>query len=515
MAPADGAWGQVDRREGDGLSRIALEDIAALPPLQAARVLGLLYYELHFAEGKGWLGYADVFSRLGIERTSNPSMQIKRIRERLETLLPAGSLVWEKHGRSGRIALAGPHRIVLTQHGQPVTEAGLAAFLRLERPRRGVHRPRLVEGDLVACLRSVVQADLSVSSGSLEASSQAVRDLHAMATGRRHGPLRLWASLQELRLLRLGEEWGALKRAVQRVRLRVKREAELDAEHKETLQAAADISAGWLEYHSVRTGQPGSYASLLQRLEPMGSMRLSANSLWMQCDRYNLMALALRRMAVGDEAAPPAQRREWATRSLDFNQEAMQLASLGGNQLLLANYMSNRALLLAELAGATLIDGACNGSPTVWADAVRWLGLGEDLTRGLNAGLETLWSGPFLLTIARYARGHATWRELHRALREYSAWYAGCSAHDVIEAALAFALPAMDNMITVATGTRFDYQLTTFCGCLAESALADRRALSTYPQLAPLRAWAMVRCPRAADAQREVDAFLARFSTAH
>ena len=68
-----------------------------------------------------------------------------------------------------------------------------------------------------------------------------------MAVGRRHHALRLWATLQELRLLRLGEEWNALKRAVQRLELRAQRDADLPTAHKETLMAAAEVSRGWLE----------------------------------------------------------------------------------------------------------------------------------------------------------------------------------------------------------------------------------------------------------------------------
>ena len=83
------------------MEQLALDDIAALPPVQAARVLGLLYYEQHFGDGKGAFAYAEVFSRLGIARTSNPSMQIKRIRERLDALLPDGAIGWEKDGAAG------------------------------------------------------------------------------------------------------------------------------------------------------------------------------------------------------------------------------------------------------------------------------------------------------------------------------------------------------------------------------------------------------------------------------
>ena len=244
----------------------------------------------------------------------------------------------------------------------------------------------------------------------------------------------------------------------------------------------------------------------------MASLRLAANNLWVQCERYNLMALALRRMAVGDDdTANSAKRQDWGARSLEFNQEAIQLASLGGSQLSLANYMSNRALLLADLASAGVVDGG-RDRPGVWVDAIRWLGLGEDLARGLERGRRNVVGRAVPAgDCARCTGARGLGRPSTRAGRGVGLVCAQwCARRDFSGHRLRAACRRQHDVAGVGWALRIPAdRVLRHAG---RAATAERRDLSAYPGLALLRAWAAKTTGLAADRQRAVDAFLACFS---
>jgi hypothetical protein len=302
---------------------------------------------------------------------------------------------------------------------------------------------------------------------------------------------------------------------VRRVRLRCERDRSLSVATSQVLLAACELSDCWIEYDRARKGLGGRYLVIASRLEALAAQSKSALNLWVQGERFNLLSLVYRRAAVDlpASAASAGNRHDWAERSLALNHDAIELASLGGNQQSLATYMSNRSLLLADLAGAGLT--WCKGqSPETWEDAVRWLMVSEDFARGLNGGGDSLWSGPYWLTIVRLARPVCKPSALLKVAQRDSAWFRATGATDVVEAAMALAEPALGQMLAQIThhkadvAKRFDRQITVMCRELGDLADRDSLHLSNYPAIKPLHRWA--RRQTGVGSAHELKLFLAR-----
>jgi hypothetical protein len=460
----------------DALKSIDLLGLPEHPPA-LGKLLALLFYEAKHGGNTQGLAYGEIFERIATKRWSNPSVQMERMCARLEPLLPAHALVRSRQGRQGFLGLALPLRFELKLGAKVADELAMAQFLGFERPPALARTGTMPEGEFVLSMADVIAADLCIAVGAFDRGGEALRALHRRAIGRGHGALRLWATLHELRLLRLAEDWVALQSAALRLRRRARgRNATHAKTDTDTMLAAAEVSLGWFDYHRVRSEGAGSYQSVVTRLEPLSTLKTSAHNLWVQCERYNLLSLALRRMAVGETSEAEDRRAAWASRSLVYNQEAMQLASLGGNQLSLAAYMANRSLILADLASVGFAGhGADSNDKSAWVHSAQWLASSEELTRRLHGGAETMWSGPYMLTIARLARPTLAWSALHQAMATLSPWYAGLGAKNEIDAAMAMAKPAMDQMIDQALRTRahgagFERQLAVMCRELVDAA---------------------------------------------
>jgi hypothetical protein len=491
-------------------------DLLGLPehPPALGKLLALLYHEAKHVGNTQGLAFGEIFQRLAKKRWSNPSVQVERMCARLEPLLPAQALVRSRQGRLGYLALAQPLRFELRLGAKLADELALAQFLGLERPSAAARAGSMPEGEFVLGMADVIAADLCIAVGAFDRGSEALRALHRRAIGRGNAGLRLWATLHELRLLRLAEDWSALQATARRLRQRAqRRDSKLSQADADTLLAASEVSLGWVDYHRVRSEGVGSYQAVVTRLEPLATLKTSAHNFWVQCERYNLLALAFRRMAVGDTQEPIDRRTGWANRSLLCNQEAMQLASLGGNQLSLAAYMANRSLILADLAGVGLAGHSADlNDKSVWVHAAQWLASSEELTRRLHGGAETMWSGPYMLTIARISRPWVPWRTLHQAMAALSPWYAGLGAKNEIDAAMAMAKPAMDQMIDQALrsrsqGARFERQLAVMCRELVDAAQDVGIDLKHQMKGQRLLDWAHTAKPK----EQQTSAVLSRF----
>ncbi len=474
---------------------IELEDLLHKGPAATAPILGLLYYEAKFGlRGEG-VSHAALFKRLTLAPSTNHSQVLARVRARLKAILPVDAIEGRKIGRESYLALRQPLGFRLTLAGQPVGERALASFLGIETSSDGALRAPIPEAELCGAMRSIVGAELNMTVGHFTAATEGLNDLRRVPGSRASPRMALWSAMHEMRLLRLSEEWVKLGNAARRARRRAEEICDLPKSHGDALLAAAILSEGWVLYDRARSGVAGArFEAVLRVLETMQSRKLSANNLWVYCERYNLLALVLRRMAVAKPipAADIENRREWARQSLAYNHDAIELASVGGNLHSLSTYASNRAMLVAVLAGAGLVGEQEGASP--WHAAIEWLSLSDQLCRWIGGGSDITWSGPYLLTIVRKAEGHVAWPELRQTLNKHCRWYQQQDLTDLIGSAIAFAQPAAAKMLdalTAGTGVaRFQRQLLVFCKELAHAAQRDGISLADYEALHPLRAWA-------------------------
>ncbi len=496
---------------------VSLDGLETQSPRLAAKVLARLDYEAVFRGHEDGLLYAQIHRLLKLGKTSNPSVFFSRVRVVLSRALPADALVVIAQGRCRGLMLRQPISFQLTRQGQPIDELSLARELALDGESDGAPRKvrRSDDQALFQGINAALRADRRLSAGFYDEAGEAIAQLHRSSLNRTSSRMTLWASLHEMRLLRQSEQWAALATLVRRVRLRGERDTALPPSTVTVLLAACELSECWIEYDRARKLPHGQFLPIASRLEALAAQSKSALNLWVQCDRFNLLSLVYRRAAVDLTHVPWGQRNAWSERSLGHNHDAIELASLGGNQQSLASYMSNRSLLLAELAGAGLT--WCKGQRAeTWEDAVRWLVVSEDLARGLNGGADSVWSGPYWLTIVRLARPVIRPMALLKVAQQHSPWFRSKGASDAAQAALVFAEPALSQMIdqigqdAFAHPDRFDRQLTVLCRELGDLAQCDGLNLSRYPGLKGLHRWARQPKPHPGDFGG-VEGFLGRF----
>ncbi len=506
---------------------VDLQSLSKGVPVHAAHVLGLLYLEARFTPDP-WVRHADIYRQLSaMPASGNHSQVLGRARDALAAALGADFIERRKQGRESLIALRRPLTLKLTLGGHEVTPRTLAEFLGIETRTDGALRAMVPEADLRGAIRSTVDAERDMVMGDVAKAAAGIHALRKTPTGRHSPRVNLWAELHQMRLLRISEQWPALERMARRVgrraenALRAKSPRNLPKRHAEALAAASILSRAWILYHRARSGVPGArYEAALELLEPIASRAFFASNLWCHCERYNLLALILRRMATGEPSddANRALRVERAAQSLAYNHHAIELAGLGGNQHSLATYCSNRALLLADLAGAGLIGQGASRAESPWHSAAQWLALGEDLSRWLGGGADVTWSGPYLLMIVRHAEAHATWPELRLVLADFCRSYPYRPDEDLVANAIAFSQPAMDKMLTELEAglgvDRFRRQLLALCRELAHAARRDGVCLAAYEPLHRLRAWVGKQTRLGAAEQNDRAAFLASFEGA-
>lgn len=504
--------------------RFALDNPKAWPSAEVCRLFAALVFEQLFGDHQP-LTYAALAKHASLPATANRPQQVARLLKALQASKPALVVHVTKQGRAAGVRLALPPASLVTLHGRAVTAAMLAHWLGHEQlvyapppvaapPHASDGHPAL-ERELVNGLGHMVRAELSLLTGQFDASDAALRHMAANPVKRTSRRARLWLYLHEMRLLRGAEQWARLKVVVGQARRFVQVDDGLPQSHRHTLLAAADLSEGWIQYRQAKVHDFAAYKAIVDKLLPKQSRQQSANNLWVYCERYNLMSLALRRMVessrdggrgvgmasanaaahntVDQQARYAALRLEWSATSLLFNRNAMELASLGGNLFSLANYMSNRALLLTALADQALLDARPVDAQT-WLEAMAWLAMGEDLGRGMGGGADTIWSAPFLLTIYKSVAGRVPWPQLVEHAAVHAPWFAARQHLDVLDMALDLAQPALGRMLEQQAQTplerRFERQLLVMCRDMADVAQLEGVDIKAMPNFAPLLAWA-------------------------